>query len=103
MMLNLKNFTISAILLFSNLSIFAEESTDYYFTIKVVDVYNEFIVGAKITIDGLDESYYTNIRGECKIPESAIKKGNINIDFISYKSNQIKITSRISKVTLESR
>jgi hypothetical protein len=82
----------------------AEKIEQQNFIIKILDTNNESISGAKITINGTHEVYYTNAKGECQIPSHLFNnQSNIVVDFISYKSKQIQITSKNSKIILEKR
>lgn len=94
---------ILLIALFCNITV-AEKTEQQNYIIKIIDTNNESISGAKITINGTNEVFYSNANGECKIPSHLINKENsINIDFISYKSKNIEITSKISKIILHNR
>jgi hypothetical protein len=85
-------------------TISAEKTEQHNFIIKILDTNNELISGAKITINGTHEVYYTNAKGECHIPSHLLSnQSNIVVDYISYKSKQIQLTSKNSKIILEKR
>ena len=80
----------------------AEKIEQQNFIIKILDTNNELISGAKITINGTNEVYYTNSKGECLIPLHLLNnQSNIVVDYISYKSKQIQLTAKNSKIILE--
>ena len=82
----------------------AEKIEQQNFIIKILDTNNELISGAKITINGTQQVYYTNAKGECHIPSHLFNnKSNIVVDYISYKSKQIQLTTKNSKIILEKR
>ena len=82
----------------------AEKIEQQNFIIKILDTNNELISGAKITINGTNEVYYTNSKGECHIPLNLLNnQSNIVVDYISYKSKQLQLTSKNSKIILEKR
>lgn len=82
----------------------AEKTEQQNFIIKILDSNNELISGAKITINGTHVVYYTNAKGECLIPAHLFNnQNNIVVDYISYKSKQIQLTSKNSKIILEKR
>lgn len=64
--------------------------------IKIVDKNNEIICGARIEILNTHQTYYSNINGECLIPNN----GEIKVESISYKT---EITEIKDQITLESR
>jgi hypothetical protein len=85
-------------------TISAEKIEQQNFIIKILDVNNELISGAKITLYGTNEIYYTNSKGECYIPSHLLNnQSNIVVDYISYKSKQIQLSSKNSKIILEKR
>lgn len=66
---------------------------------RISDVNNECIIGAKVECLGTGKVYYTNLKGEVRIPQSILgnSKG-IRIESISYKTielNQSQINSKI--------
>lgn len=73
-------------------------------TIKVVDTNNEKLTGVSIELVGTGKKYYTDINGECKIPQNILEKSkNLIINFISYKVVNIEKGELEDKITLETR
>jgi hypothetical protein len=72
--------------------------------LKVTDINNELVTGAKVEIPGTSYVYYTNIRGECYIPSNILNRfESLSIYCISYKTLHINVRDMSSKVTLEFR
>jgi hypothetical protein len=89
-------------LLFCN-QVFAFDQ-DSYQVIRVTDVNNELVTGAKVEIPGTKYTYYTNIKGECYIPAQVLRQYNyISIQCISYKVLNVQVKDLSSKVILEFR
>ncbi len=95
------------VIMFLNLvigTLSAEQIEQQNFIIKILDTNNELISGAKITINGTNEVYYTNSKGECHIPSYLLhNQSNIVVDYISYKSKQIQLSAKNSKIIIEKR
>jgi len=84
-------------------SLFAEDRPSVQL-VKVMDVKNEVISGAKVELAGTGRVWYTNTKGECYIPVVLLKNSKeLIIESISYKTQTVKSFENSSKIILEFR
>lgn len=94
---------IATLLLTFQMDLNGAEKT-LYRTISVVDAKNEKIAGAAVELVGTGKVFYTNLNGDCEIPEALfLSAKSITINYISYKTSVVLPENTNTKVILTSR
>lgn len=85
----MKKYLLTLLCLCFAFTMFAQQKS---ITVKVVDTYNEPIIGASVLEKGTSNGTITNLDGECKLTVSP--KATLAISYIGYKAQEIAVVDK---------